>query len=102
MIFGMGGGLLQKVNRDTQRFAFKSSAQYRSGMWRDVFKEPNDITKKSKAGRLALVKTHYDLGDKYETLSIDNLVKVDDYMQTVFLNGEIVRHQSFDDIRSMV
>lgn len=32
-ICGMGSGLIQKVNRDTQRFSFKSSAQCNNGEW---------------------------------------------------------------------
>lgn len=50
--FGMGGGLLQQVNRDTCKFAFKCSAALVNGEWRDVFKEPvTDMGKRSKAGR---------------------------------------------------
>jgi nicotinamide phosphoribosyltransferase len=55
--FGMGGELLQKVNRDTQKFAMKASAVCVNGNWRDVFKDPiTDSGKRSKKGRLALVK----------------------------------------------
>ncbi len=41
LIFGMGGALLQKVNRDTQKFAFKCSSATVNGELRDVFKEPS-------------------------------------------------------------
>ena len=34
--FGSGGGLLQKVNRDTSKFAFKCSAVEVDGEWRDA------------------------------------------------------------------
>lgn len=52
LVFGMGGGLLQKVNRDTLRFALKCSAVKKSdGRWQAVQKNPLDQTKKSKAGR---------------------------------------------------
>ena len=51
LVFGMGGGLLQKINRDTQKNAFKCSAnQTLDGKWHDVFKDPIDGSKKSKAG----------------------------------------------------
>lgn len=63
--FGMGGALLQQVNRDTQRFAYKCSAIQKElpsdgtsnaqklSEWSDVFKSPvDDPGKKSKAGRL--------------------------------------------------
>ncbi len=54
--FGSGGGLLQKLNRDTQKCAFKCSSITVGGQDRDVFKDPvTDPGKASKRGRLALV-----------------------------------------------
>ena len=38
--FGSGGGLLQKLNRDTQRFKFMCSQVVVAGETRDVFKNP--------------------------------------------------------------
>ncbi|PCJ96796.1 MAG: nicotinate phosphoribosyltransferase [Hyphomicrobiales bacterium] len=49
--FGMGGGLLQQVNRDTLMFAQKTSSIFVKGVWRDVYKDPIDAPfKKSKRG----------------------------------------------------
>jgi len=55
--FGMGGGLLQKVNRDTFKFAMKCSAiELEGGEIRDVFKSPmGQEDKKSKKGILHTV-----------------------------------------------
>jgi nicotinamide phosphoribosyltransferase len=62
--FGMGGALLQKVDRDTQKFAFKCSSITINGEEAEVRKNPIEINekgervksfKKSKAGRLKLV-----------------------------------------------
>lgn len=55
--FGMGGALLQKLNRDTQRFAFKCSARKtQEGLWLPVSKNPvGDPGKRSRAGRMKLV-----------------------------------------------
>lgn len=51
--FGMGGALLQIVNRDDQKFAIKCSAVKVNGEWRDVYKDPiTDPGKRSKAGRV--------------------------------------------------
>lgn len=51
--FGMGGALLQQVNRDTQKFAYKCSAVEKDGEWMDVYKDPiTDPGKRSMAGRL--------------------------------------------------
>ncbi|WP_455644857.1 nicotinate phosphoribosyltransferase [Methanosphaera sp.] len=93
IIFGMGGGLHTSVNRDTQRNAFKSSAQQRSGVWYDIFKKPLDSSKKSKSGRFKLIKEN----DTYRTVSID--YDGDDCLQTVFRNGELLIDDTFDNIR---
>jgi len=92
-VFGMGGGLLQKVNRDTQRFAFKCSAQQRHGLWYDVYKEPRDKSKKSKKGRLKLVK----VDDVFYTVPDSD--KREDVLETVFEDGEITKTISFDEVR---
>lgn len=66
LAFGMGGGLLQQVNRDTQRFAMKCSAIQRSNVWEDVRKDPKtDPGKASKSGILTLTKRN----NEYVTLS---------------------------------
>jgi nicotinamide phosphoribosyltransferase len=58
--FGMGGALLQIVNRDTQRFAMKCSAMSRISdfgdeQWFEVVKDPvTDSGKRSKGGRVTL------------------------------------------------
>lgn len=97
-VFGMGGGLLQKINRDMQRFAFKCSAQKRDGAWHDVFKNPLDSSKVSKRGRLQL--EHNKRGWFTTTLygegkndSGQNLLK------TVFENGEMIRTYTLNEVR---
>lgn len=100
LVFGMGGGLLQKVNRDTQRFAFKSSAQQRGGVWHDIQKKPLDASKASKAGRLMLVKTPD--GPKTvreEMFQAHGAPGVTDMLQTVFENGRLVNETTFDEVR---
>lgn len=55
--FGMGGALLQQLNRDTQKFAMKASAVRRNGLWSAIAKSPiTDPGKVSKAGKLMLYK----------------------------------------------
>lgn len=90
--FGMGGGLLQKVNRDTQRFAFKCSArQDTDGVWHDIYKTTPG--KQSKKGRLNLVVED----GKYKTLS--NAEHVPGLLRTVFENGVIKHFTPFDKVR---
>ena len=95
--FGMGGGLLQKINRDTQRFAFKCSAQKRDGEWHDVYKDPKDSSKKSKRGRLVLINDAYG----YVTMTEEEgtMKQMDDQMVTVFENGELKKDWNLDGIR---
>merc|ERR1712013_147679 len=53
--FGSGGALLQKLNRDTFKCAFKCSSITINGKEREVFKDPiTDNGKASKKGRLTL------------------------------------------------
>merc|ERR1712139_374212 len=55
MVFGSGGALLQKLNRDTFKCAFKCAEITIKGEKRDVFKDPiTDDAKASKKGRLTL------------------------------------------------
>ena len=93
--FGMGGGLLQKVNRDTQRMAFKSSAQFYQGAWHDVWKKPKDITKASKRGRLALIKED----GRFKTVKLEELGDRKDLLITVFENGELKNEITFDKVK---
>ena len=62
-LFGSGGGLLQKVDRDTYKFAQKTSAIRIGDVWVDTVKDPiTDPGKKSKGGRLTVdgMVTYYD------------------------------------------
>ena len=96
-VFGMGGGLLQKVNRDTQRFAFKSSAQKRDGIWHDVYKSPKDQSKASKKGRLKLVWNEGSHGKVLTTVAEGD--PRDDVLETVFENGMLVSAWAFEGVR---
>lgn len=96
---GSGGGLLQKVNRDTQRFAFKCSAIYDdSGCWKDVYKEPiGDKTKNSKRGILQLRKIVGSHGYAYTTKRYRGTEA--DELELVFQNGNIMKTHNFKEIR---
>ena len=95
--FGSGGGLLQKLNRDTQRFAFKCSSIVVGDEVRDVFKRPvTDGGKKSKAGRLKLIRG----GDgQLQTVRESEMLGQPNLLQTVFENGDVLRSDSFTEIR---
>jgi nicotinamide phosphoribosyltransferase len=95
LAFGSGGGLLQKLNRDTCKFAYKCSSAIINGSEVDVFKDPiTDSGKISKKGKLTL-----DLVDEgYKTVRITE-VKNDQLIE-VFRDGKLLVNQSLDEIRA--
>jgi len=96
--FGMGGELLQKVNRDTMQFAMKASAVSIDGQWREVYKDPvTDSGKRSKRGRLALVKTQ--MGG-YETVLESEVEGRENQLKTVFRNGKLLSETTFAEVRA--
>jgi nicotinamide phosphoribosyltransferase len=110
-VFGSGGGLLQKWDRDTQKFAIKASFGIRridgSHGYKlielDLVKTPvTSESKRSKAGKLKLHPTQ----DSFSTISSADTPKelfagYVDVLETVFENGEITRTQTFDEIREI-
>lgn len=95
LAFGMGGGLLQHVNRDTFKFALKTSAAEVNGEWRDVYKDPvTDHGKMSKKGRLALITEK----GEYQTVAAEGH-NWQDIMVPVYRNGELLRDWTFEDVR---
>lgn len=98
--FGMGGALLQKLDRDTLKFAFKCSyvnGAYGHGYWeRDVYKQPvTDAGKDSKRGRLRLVrKSDGGLYTEPDKLSTDT-----DQLVEVFRNGKVLRRWTLGEVR---
>jgi nicotinamide phosphoribosyltransferase len=117
--FGMGGGLLQQLDRDTLKFAMKCSSigirpkndsveffGRKIGVnieWRDVFKDPaTDQGKSSKKGRVTL----WESGGEYKTATAANeLGWTDrgffwkDALETYFEDGEVKFTQTFDQVR---
>lgn len=98
--FGMGGALLQKVNRDTFKYAMKANAisfddEHKN--WQDVYKDPiSDSGKKSKSGVLSVTKH----SGKFDTFRRINLGMFDkDLLQPVFRNGELLKEYTFNEVR---
>ena len=93
--FGSGGGLLQKINRDTQKCAFKCSYACVDGKEIDVSKNPiHSSGKKSKAGKMTVNKRNNTI----VTLCGNERDETDNILETVFLNGEIVKEFSWEDV----
>lgn len=104
LVLGMGGALLQKVDRDTQKFALKCSYAELNCNGIDVQKSPVEMDengnlvksfKKSKSGRLKLVKEE----GAFKTVKENEMSNLPDEMITVFENGHILKEYSFEEIR---
>jgi nicotinamide phosphoribosyltransferase len=104
LVLGMGGALLQKVDRDTQKYAFKCSYAEVNGKGVDVQKNPVEVDnhgkltqsfKKSKAGQLKLIHTE----NGYQTVRKETFPEYDDLLVTVFENGELKNETSFEEVR---
>ena len=101
--FGMGGALLQIVDRDTQKFAMKCSAMQMNGKWVDVVKDPiTDPGKKSKAGRVTLWESggEYQSGVEQPKGWVDRGMFWTDALETVFVDGKLFNEITFDEVRA--
>jgi nicotinamide phosphoribosyltransferase len=97
--FGMGGALLQQLNRDTLRFALKCSAIDIDGQWHDVYKQPvTDPGKDSRAGRFVLLKE----GLEFVTVKRETGGSPEgDQLEIVLEDGILHREQNLDEIRAI-
>jgi nicotinamide phosphoribosyltransferase len=115
--FGMGGALLQQVDRDTQKFAMKCSAmsrtvRYEDGdqgsefrtEWFDVQKDPiTDPGKKSKAGRVTLWKSGGEYVSAVEAprgWSDRAIGPWTDVLEPVYKNGRLLKDITFNEVRA--
>lgn len=97
--FGCGGFLLQDMTRDTLRFAMKGSYVVVNGEIREVRKTTEtDSTKASKAGRVILVKRQ-GVTTPITIREEEKLPTDVELLETVFLNGELVRDMTFKQVR---
>ncbi|GHG24902.1 nicotinate phosphoribosyltransferase [Deinococcus indicus] len=97
--FGMGGALLQKVDRDTQRFAYKASAGLIDGAYRGIYKDPvTDPGKRSKDGVLDLVQEGGRMVTRaYRTFDTDFPGSL---LRTVYRDGELLVRDTLEEVRS--
>ena len=114
LVLGCGGGLLQKHNRDTLKFAFKCSLAVVNDetvgfqsfkrpkellFQIEVFKAPiEDAVKKSKKGKLALLKTKEGYST-FEHAQCDQKLAASCVLKTVFEDGKLKMEFNLDEIR---
>lgn len=100
LVIGVGG-ILRNHTRDTLGFAIKATYVEVSGEHRDIEKDPiTDPGKKSLKGLLAL---HKDANGNFVTKDQCGLdEEALGLLQTVFVNGKIVRETNFSKVRELV
>ncbi len=104
LVLGMGGALLQKIDRDTQKYALKCSYAEIDGQPVMVQKRPKELNssgemvdsfKISKAGKLKLIREN----GNYKTVRSDEFPELKDELVTVFESGKIIKEYTFEEIR---
>ena len=99
VVFGMGGALLQKVNRDTQKFAYKVCEATIDGKRIPIRKEPvSDRGKWSKAGRQDLIR---NTNGEFQTITVPDTLdqSPESVLQTVYVDGKLQNEATLDEIR---
>lgn len=101
VIFGSGGALLQKVNRDTFKFAQKASAIQIGDEWIGIAKDPvTDSGKKSLEGVLTTVRsrmTGEQMAARLDKGPLDS--EWEDMMQLVYFKGQLFNETSLSEVR---
>jgi len=104
VIFGSGGALLQKVNRDTYKFAQKASAMMVDGKWIGLAKDPiTDKGKKSEEGVLTLLRSR--MTGELMTGRLDDGpfdTEWEDVHQLVYHCGRLFNETTLDEVRNRV
>lgn len=96
VVFGMGSTLLQKINRDMQKFAYKVCYAEVGGKKIDVFKAPaTEVGKYSRGGYLDLIKK----GQKYETIARTGRESIKSELDLVWENGNLLRDYTLAQVR---
>lgn len=106
LTFGSGGALLQRIDRDTQKCAFKCSFAVIGDRRVSIFKDPvDDKGKKSKKGKLKL---RYKNGvfqtveeSQKDTDNEDDKDDKDDLLKTVYENGVLKKDFTFEEVRKL-
>lgn len=102
LVFGSGGGLLvHEAERDTHRFAMKTSYVQIGGIPRDVRKEvATDPSKASKAGRFAVIRS--EGSQKLTTINERDLPAGErDWLDVVYYDGRLSNTQAWPEVRAL-
>lgn len=99
IVLGIGSYTYQFLTRDSLGFAMKATWGMVDGEARAIFKDPvtDSGIKKSAKGLLKVTKVGSDYILKDECTVAE---ETEGLLETVFINGKIVRHTSLEDVRN--
>jgi len=104
VIFGSGGALLQKLDRDTLKFAQKACAILTDDGWVGIAKDPvTDHGKKSKEGVLTLARDMATGGMFTARLDLSPLSdQTEDVMKLVYYKGDLYNETTLAEVRENI
>ena len=103
VVFGIGSYSYQYATRDTFGFAVKATYAIVNNEERMLFKDPKTDSGIKKSQKGLVIVNKYDNGKFFFE---DNFVDNDEYksktnlLETVFVNGELIKETSLDEIRT--
>ena len=102
VVFGIGSYTYQYVTRDTFGFAMKATYGEVNGEGRPIFKDPktDDGTKKSAKGMIKLSGTNAFVEKMEDMVTTEQ--ESQGLLQTVYLNGKIIKENTLAEIRSLL
>lgn len=100
VVLGVGSYSYQHVTRDTHGSAVKATWVDKGGKGIEVFKDPKTDSKKKSAKGLLRVELENDTYILYDQQTPEQEAQGE--LQTVFLNGKLVRETSLQEIRQRV
>ncbi|MEX3713383.1 nicotinate phosphoribosyltransferase [Cytobacillus horneckiae] len=101
VVFGIGSYTYQYQTRDSLGFAMKATYAEVNGEERMLFKDPktDDGTKRSLRGRVWVGRSPNGHIQFTDGLTKDMTFRSPNLLETVFINGELVRDESLNEIR---
>jgi nicotinamide phosphoribosyltransferase len=101
VIFGSGGALLQKVNRDTLKFAQKASSILTNDGWKGISKNPvTDRGKKSKEGVMTTLRSKMTGELMPGRLEVGyDASEFEDIMKLVYDRGTLYNETTLQEVR---
>ena len=99
--FGMGGALLQRLDRDSLKFAMKANEIIIDGVQHDVFKNPvTDPGKASKKGKQLVIRQKDGSIFAVAEKTYGNYAFGEKLLQQRYKNGAVFNTPTFDEIRA--